>query len=52
MIYATIALMTILIFAFIAAWFCIPLLRQYMETPKHTLLENSELLHGDSVQKS
>ncbi len=42
MIYWLIALMTLLVIAYIVAWIAVPSLRNFLESPTHTLLENSD----------
>jgi len=42
MIYSLLILMTVLIAAFVFAWFVSPSLRKHLESPNKRLLDNSE----------
>jgi type II secretory pathway component PulF len=42
MIYALLIFMTLLIVAYVVAWFVVPSLRQTLEGPNQHLLDNSE----------
>lgn len=42
MIYALLLLMTLVIAAYVVAWLVVPSLRQTLELPNQSLLENSE----------
>lgn len=44
MIYALIIFMTVLVFAYAAAWVLLPALRHHLEQPKQTLLDNNALI--------